>query len=53
MTGRRFDSSYDDARLTVRHLVLDEWSRIIGLLEGMLQESEVRSSDALEAKSAV
>ena len=52
-TDRRFTSSYEDARQIVRHLVLDEWSRIIGLLEGMLQEREGQAPKTLDAKLAV
>lgn len=53
MTSGQFDSNYEDVRRIVRRLVFDEWSRIIGLLERMLQEREGQTPKALETRLAL
>lgn len=42
MTADQLASSYEDAHLAVRRVVTDEWARIVGLLEEMLEERESR-----------
>jgi transcriptional regulator with XRE-family HTH domain len=46
MTAKQLASSYDDAHLAVRRLVMDEWARIVGLLEEMLEEREAQEDDS-------
>ena len=47
MTADQLASSYEDAHLAVRRLVMDEWTSIVGLLEETLEEREGQEDDSL------
>jgi hypothetical protein len=38
MTDEQFQSHYDDAHEMVKHMISEEWEKIIALLDGMLKE---------------
>lgn len=40
MTDQRFQSSYEEAHRMVRKLIEEEWTWLVGLLEGMLRETD-------------
>lgn len=39
-TDERFKGSYEDAHRLVRKLIVDEWSKVVSLLESMLRQTE-------------
>jgi hypothetical protein len=40
MTDARFESSYEEAHRMVRKLIEEEWTGLVGLLEGMLRQTD-------------